>query len=350
MADIFKPTPEQTLLLRKCGSADLAEASAAQKEFAGAMKSSMNLVAKVDEATAETALREGLMPGDIINNIFKVVPLDYNETPEFPLHFLVPGTENEYVAFTLPRHGRIPEKHIEADYVMVNTFRIGNAIDWDLRFSRSARWDVVGDAVRTMRNGFVKKTNDDGFHTLIAAAVDRNIVVYDSAATAGTFSKRLVSLLKVVMRRNAGGNSTSLNRGRLTHLCVSPEALEDIRNWNIDQVDEVTRREIFVAADGTFNSIFGTNLIDIDELGEGQEYQNYYANTLSASLPGSKLEFVLGLDLSKPGTLVRPVRGNGEPEVYDDPTLLRRGQQGYFSWLEHGFGVLDGRVVLAGAC
>lgn len=42
-----------------------------------------------------------------------------------------------------------------------------------------------------------KKINDDAWHTLLAAGLDRNVVVYDSAATAGQFTKRLVSLMKV---------------------------------------------------------------------------------------------------------------------------------------------------------
>ena len=102
-----------------------------------------------------------------------------------------------------------------------------------------------------MQSSFVKKTNDDAWHTLLAAGVDRNILVYDADAAIGQFTKRLVSLLKTVMRRNGGGNSSSINRGKLTDLYVSPEAIEDIRNWGVDQIDEVTRREIYNADDAS---------------------------------------------------------------------------------------------------
>jgi len=30
---------------------------------------------------------------------------------------------------------------------------------------------------------------------------------------------------------------------------ISPEALEDIKNWGVDQIDETTRREIYVSFD-----------------------------------------------------------------------------------------------------
>lgn len=33
--------------------------------------------------------------------------------------------------------------------------------------------------------------------------------------------------------------------GKLTNLYVSPEALEDIRNWGVNQIDVSTRKEIF---------------------------------------------------------------------------------------------------------
>ena len=190
--------------------------------------------------------------------------------------------------------------------------------------------------------------NDDGWHTLLAAGVDRNIVVYDSDATsAGMFSKRLVSLMKTVMRRNGGGNSSSQNRGLLTDLYISPEAMEDIRNWGLDQLDEVTRREIYTAADGTLNRVFGVNLHDVDELGEGQEYEMFYESTLAASLPGSKTEIVVGLDLRKRDSFIMPVRQ--EVQIFEDETLHRQKRAGFYGWAEQGFAVLDNRRVLLGA-
>jgi hypothetical protein len=201
--------------------------------------------------------------------------------------------------------------------------------------------------MEVLESSFVKKMNDDGWHTLLAAGVDRNIVVYDSDASAGLFTKRLVSLMKTVMRRNGGGNSASNNRGLLTDLYVSPESMEDIRNWGIDQVDEVTRREIYTAADGTLNRVFGVNLHDLDELGEGQEYQLFYSNILSGTLPGSKSEIVVGLDLRKRDSFIMPVRE--QVQIFEDETLHRQKRAGFYGWAEQGFAVLDNRRVLLGS-
>lgn len=330
----FSPTPELTDLLIKSGSTRKEEALDANAEFAKAL---------------EQPLRQGILNGDILDGIFEPITLQVSATPEFPLDFLSPGTEKDFVAYTIPNHGYIPERHVEGDYVMVPTFDIGASIDYLLKYARDARWDIVGRAMEVLEASFVKKMNDDGWHTLLAAAVDRNIVVFDSDADTGQFTKRLVSLMKTVMRRNGGGNSTSINRGELTDLYVSPEAIEDIRNWGLDQVDEITRREIYVAADGSgvINRVFGVNLRSLDELGESQEYQLFYENVLLGSLPPGDSEMVVGLDLRKRDSFIMPIRQ--EVQIFEDDTLHRQKRAGFYGWAEQGFAVLDNRRVLVGS-
>lgn len=329
----FVPGEKETRILRASGSYNREESMAALHELAKAL---------------ELPLRQGVLSGDILDGIFEVVPLAESATPEFPLDLLAPGTEKEHVAYTIPNHGYIPQRHVEGDYVMVPTYDCGNAIDWNLKYARDARWDIVGRAMEVYEAGFVKKLNDDGWHTLITAGFDRNIVVLDSDAANGQFTKRLVSLMKTVMRRNGGGNSTSVMRGRLTDLYVSPEAMEDIRNWNVDQVDEMTRRQIFLSeGDNALNRIFGVNLHDLDELGEGQEYQLFYENELGGVLPGSDVELVVGLDLEKNDSFVMPLRE--EPSVFEDDTLHRQKRAGVYGWSEQGFAVLDNRRVILGS-
>ena len=323
---------EQKALLRAIGSRKAEVSFAALTEFSQALT---------------LPLRQGVLSGDNLDNIYEKISLDSNATSEFPLDFLSPGTETDHVAYTIPNQGRIPERHVEGDFVMVPTFDVGNAIDWLLKYARDARWDVVSRATEVMEAGFVKKINDDGWHVLLSAAVDRNILIFDADASAGQFTKRLVSLMKVVMRRNAGGNSTSMNRGMLTDLYVSPEAIEDIRNWGVDQVDEITRREIFLSEDGTVKRIFSVNLHDIDELGVGQEYQQFYLSDLSASLGSGDSELVVGLDLNKNDSFVMPIRA--DLEVFPDPVLHRQRRAGIYGWLELGLGCLDNRRILAGS-
>jgi len=329
---LFEPTPEMNDLLRQGGSLVREDSLSAVAELARAL---------------ELPLRKGVMSGDILDGIYEPIRLGPGASTEFPLDFIAPGTEKEFVAYTIPNHGRIPERHVEGDYVMVPTYDIGASIDWLLKYSRDARWDVVGRAMDVMQSQFTKKMNDDGWHTLLAAGINRNIIIYDPDATSGYFSKKLVSLLKTMTRRNGGGNSSSINRGSLTDLYISPEALEDIRNWGVDEVDDITRNELINRDGGLLNRIFQVNLHDIDELGEGQEYQNYLVNDLAGALPGTKKEFVVGLDLRNQDSFVMPIRQ--ELQIFDDDTLHRQRRAGFYGWSEHGFAALDNRRVLLGA-
>jgi len=96
----FEPTPEMDKLLIKAGSGNKEESLAATAELAKAL---------------ELPLRRGVMSGDILDGIFQAIRLAPGATSEFPLDFLSPGTEKEFVAYTIPNHGRIPERHVEGD-------------------------------------------------------------------------------------------------------------------------------------------------------------------------------------------------------------------------------------------
>ena len=153
--------------------------------------------------------------------------------------------------------------------------------------------------------------------------------------------------MKVVMRRNGGGNSSSINRGQLTDLYISPEAEEDIRNFGVDELDEVSRREVITQEGGLLARMFGVNLHVLDELGDGQEYNDYYLGDLSGTLPAGKQEIVVGLDLTNRDSFVMPVRQG--VQIWEDPTLHRQRRAGMYGWAEQGFAALDTRRTLLGA-
>lgn len=322
-------TEEQDLILATAGNNDPAIALPATHELAKAL---------------ELPLRKSLMSGDIVSDIFERINFKPGQAIEFPLDFLVPGTQKDYVAYTLPNAGRIPEKHIEGDYVMVPTYDIGASIDWLLKYSRDARWDIATRAMNVMEAQFTKKMNDDGWHTLLAAGVDRNMVVFDSDAGSGQFTKRVVSLAKTIMSRNGGGNSSSTNKARLTDIYMSPEGIENIRNWGVDIIDEVTRREIFLSSDDKVTRIFNVNLHDIYELGEGQEYQNFFTNQLGGALAAGDLELGIGLDLEHSDSFVMPVRQ--DIEIFEDGLMHRQRRTGLYGWGEFGWLAADNRRVI----
>ena len=319
---------------RKLGSQEPGVAQAANVEIAKAI---------------ELPLRKTLLSGNILGNIFE--PMDFTDNPrvEFPLDLLTPGQEREFYAYVIPGEGRIPERRVEADYLMVPTYQIGNSIDCTLRFLRDANWPVIQRMIEVLEAGFVKKLNDDGWQTILAAAVDRNIVVNDPNATAGQFTPRLVSLMSTFMRRNGGGNTGTLNRSRLTDIYVSPEALMDVRAWTLDIVPDAYRAGIFNqgGSDPDNLNLWGVGIHALDELGEGQEYQNYFTNTLGGSMASGDLEIVIGLDLTSSDSFVHPIRE--ALQIYEDNTVFRRGIFSLFGKEECGFAVLDSRRVLLGS-
>jgi hypothetical protein len=336
---IRKPTAEQVELLKRTGSANKAEALEAMHSLAQAL---------------QVPLRSALLDGDILGGIFAPEVLDPSATAEYPLDFYQTAQENDYVAYMIPGEGALPQRTITGDAVTISTYDVGNAIDWPLKYATSARWNIIARAMEVLEAGFVKKMNTDGWRVIIAAGAGRTDysggapLVYDSAATAGQFTKRLVSLMKTTMVRLAGGNSATANRGRLTDLYISPEALEDIREWDHDEVDDVTRREIFTAGEdgGPMARIYGVNLHPLDELGVGQEFQTYFA-TLGVSMGTSDEEVVVGLDLSHGDSFVMPVKR--ELQIFEDDMLHRRMKAGFYAWAEHGFAALDGRRILLGS-
>lgn len=340
--------------MRRKGNA-MPKADEAMKELLRASASKNIDVARLAQRELALAIqlpiRQGILDGDIVgeNGIFTPMMFTDNQQIEFPLDFIVPGTESEYSAYTIPNYGRIPEKHIEGDYVIVPTYVVGAAIDWSLKYARDARWDIVTRAMQVLESMFVRKINSDAWRCLVAAGVDRNLLVYDSNAPNGFFTKRLISLMKLSMKRYGGGNSASINQIKLTDLYVSLENMEDARSWDLTQVDDVTRREIYLSEDEALSRVFGVDIHAIDELGENQALQNYFTS-LGGSLNGSDTELVIGLDLQdRVGTsFVMPIRE--ELVIYEDEGLHRQRRQGYYGWQEHGIAVLDNRRVILGSC
>jgi hypothetical protein len=331
MADeMLKLSPENLQLLKSTASENPADALVAQKALA--------------EALTEP-LRKGIFDADNLGGIFARQVLAPGAQANYQLDFVRPGTEDiDFTAITMPKQGRVPERHVEGDELWVPTYRIANAIDWDLRYARDARWDVVKRALDVMKMGLVRKINEDGWHTILSAADSRGLVVTDSVAAAGQFTKELVSKMITSMTRNAGGNGQA---GKLTDIYLSMEAIEDIRAWDVSEIDEVTRREILTNAGRNMMTLYGVRLHPMTEFGVGQEYQNYMVNVLGRAVTGADAtdqEFVVGLDLSSNDSFVMPIRE--ELQIFEDPALHRQQRAGYYCWQEHGFAILDNRRVM----
>ena len=325
-----KPTEEMIELSRRAGSPDQNIAIAAQREIVTAMTG---------------PLREGVLDGDISGGIFEDVDFLPGQAVEFPLDMISPGSERNLVAFTIPIHGRIPEQHFSGDYVAVPTFETGASADTNLKYIRDARWDVWARLNAALEAMFVRRKNLDAWHTLLAALVTRNLVAYDDMATAGLFTKRSIANAETYMARGAGGNTTSQNRGVLTDVFMSLESKQDVLSWDLTQIPEAVRQNIFANwGNGGIAKIGNVVLHDLVELGVSQEFQNYAINTLGLTLPTDKTELAVGLDLRNKDAFVHPIRER--VQIFEDPAFHRQRRIGLYGWEEGGWSVLDSRRVM----
>lgn len=334
MPRMKNPSPEMVELLRRAGSVDPETSRASYWTLAKAL---------------ETPLQKGVLNGDILADIYEPIYYPPGTHIEYPIDLLTPGQEKHHIAYTMPAFGRIPERHVGGDYIAIPTYEVTSSIDFNAKYARDGNWNILNRALQVLEAGFIRKKNIDGWRTILMATYNRGLSVFDSHVSAGLFSRRLVSLGKLLMRRRAGGNSTSVNRGRMTDLYLSPEGMEDMRSWDLSQIDDITRREIFLASVGNgeygLNRIYRTNLHDLDELGEGQDFQKYWTDVLGQAIGGSKLELAIGLDLAHEDSFVMPWRVM--PEIFEDPTYHRSRRVSFYGWAEWGFSVLDNRRVLA---
>jgi hypothetical protein len=294
----------------------------------------------------EGAFRAAVLEEDSIGSIYQTISIAAGADVKFPLHFLPPGAEEDRVAWVMPKEGAIPHRFIEGDEVYVPTYELANSIDWPLRYARDARWDVVADAMDVFRYGFTRKKNDDGWHTLLASAIGNGRIV-DTAAAQGAFTKRLITNLMTGIRRLTGGRAS-----RVTDIYLSPEAMADIRNWTDTEVDEITRREIFVGPNpGGLPSIFGIALHELQELGDGQRYQDWMEDSDGGNQSGwftTDDEFCVALDLRGRANYPFKMPLREDLGVFDDESLHRSARMGVYGWMELGFVVLDARYALIG--
>lgn len=301
----------------------------------------------------------------------------------FAVEVLEPGAQAAYPVaddfdvpvFILPKVGAVPRNFIEpaGEEVVVPTFRLSTACEWSLRFAREGRIDIAERAMRNAARSLIDYEEESAWRLLAPAATSdfagkgllpgrpAPITEITGGPAAGFFSKELLNQMIVKMKRT---------RRTLTDLYVSPEDMADQREWGESQVDDTTRREIFVS--GGMSDIWNVRLHEVQQLGMsgryninsasstgglfrvggGGNFNNYTptdANEVDADLnvitPGETQ--IYGFDLSSNDSLVMPIRE--ELRMFDDSENLHREQlQGFYGWQEIGLAVLDTRMIQMG--
>lgn len=305
----------------------------------------------------------------LARQLFAVEQLEPGALASYPI-----ADDFEAPIFILPKLGYVPQNYIEApgEEVYVPTFNIGTSFDWSLKYARDGRIDIAERAMRNAARAIVDYEEECAWRLLAPASTSAfpgkgllgprpaPIVEIDGGPAAGFLSKELLNQMMVRMERN---------RRILTDVYVSPEDLADIREWGDSAVDEVTRREIYVA--GGANNIYGVKLHKVHQLGatgryninsndsaagifkvgsggKFNDYQPTHANKVDANgaLVTAGETQIYGLDLTANDSLVMPIKQ--DLEFFDDPALHRSQKQGFYGWEELGFAVLDTRMLVMG--
>jgi hypothetical protein len=256
----------------------------------------------------EAPIRQAVLKCDIAQRVFTPMKME-GQCLEFELDLIEPGSEDEFKAFSVPDCGSIPTQFYQSDYVTVPHYNIANGASWCIDHEENINFPMFDRIMEIFRSGFTMKINDDAWHLLLASGLQRNLIPFDNASSrdAGQMTKRLVSIIQLLFRRNGGGNSGCMDRRSVTDLYVSPEIDASIVNWDGSQVDDITRSRIF--NENGLSEIFGVRLNTLDELGVGQDYQTYYTSTLGGTMPAGTQEIMVGLDLNPArNSMIMPIK------------------------------------------
>jgi hypothetical protein len=177
----------------------------------------------------------------------------------------------------------------------------------------------------------------------------------------------LMTKMKRLNASYANGSPVAAYSKGITDLFVSAEVVEDIRaiSYNpfsdtAEQVGGGVKDEMYRSAG--FGNLFGVNIVDLYEFGNGQKYNTLY-QTLAvgvgteglAQLPdGPRItgaqEIIVGIDRSVEA-FVRPVARNSDTggtftALPDDQYAQRQDKVGFYGGLEEGRVLLDARAIV----
>lgn len=341
------------------------------KELFKATASIENLEAKKEMAAAITVpILQKVRDGSLARQLFATEVLEPGAQASYPV-----ASDIEAPIFILPKLGYVPQNYIEApgEEVFVPTFTVGTSFDWSLRYAREGRVDIAQRAMTAAARAIIDYEEESAWRLLAPAATSAfpgmgllgprpaPIVQITGGPAAGFLSKELINQMMIKMERN---------RRTLTDIYCSPEDMGDVREWDESEIDDTTRREIYVSA-GT-SVVFGVKLHKVHQLGAtgkyninsnnsgygifkvgtGGNFNDYspvHANVVNdnGELVTAGETQIYGFDLTSNDSLVMPIKQ--ELVFYDDSQNLHRDQkQGFYGWEEIGMAVLDTRMMVMG--
>jgi hypothetical protein len=251
---------------------------------------------------------------------FERVDLTSDAMPEFPLDFVHGHSSANGRAYTIPNHGRIAERHVGGDYLVVPTYDLGASADWPMTDTLKKNYNITDQAFTGYIEALQNKLWYDEWCALLCAGAD-NPMSYEG-----------------------------LPNGR------------QIGHWNIRQLIEFNQlrnnhrfTDVAVGAH-IFERAFGNKLPmatceqcrvhKIGELGMMKPLWNLYRDSISGSPSEDDYQLALFIDNRHTDSFVTVVRD--DLVTWPDDSMLKQERNGIYGWLESGIAILNGDNVLLG--
>lgn len=345
-------------------------------------------------------LQEVINAAPIMAALFTDMPFGPDDRPSIPLDLYRDVLDADYLrVWSQVEAGGIPynQPTPPQNELKFSTYTLDSAQAFNRKYAEQSRLDVVAKAFERMMQEVMLKQDRNAAAIILRAiaeastAIKGNTTEIPHIIRSKTANRlilddfvRMFTLHKRI--RSAWNDGTPSSRARgLTDLVVSPEIVEEIRRMAYNPMNttagvvttsgtgvdssaiplhEELRKQIFESAG--IPSFYGVNIIEINELGIGYQYNDLFGafasgkdipnhgealgSTNVSNFNSATEEVLVGLDLSSDSVLVRPVvtQGNTQFVVESDDQFTRRsGKIGFYGSLEEGRLILDDRYLSA---
>lgn len=360
----LKRTDEQVALIKEMAHSDKARASAARQSFA--------------EVVIGPLLQQVLAQAPTISNLFEDLPYSEGDDNSIPMDMLFDVKEDDFVhVWTQNKPGGLATNLVGgSDEIKFSAYELESAVSLNKKYVANARLDVVSKAITRMAQEILLKQELTSANVMMASLANaitnnkRHILFVDKAGLVSLHDfNRLMTLKSRIWTSFVNGTTMEAGARGITDLLLSPEAMQSIREWTYNPVStrdadgaaaasadyflgatEEMRNQMYRA--GGLPSVYGINLIQINELGVNYKFSKIFNAYASGTYDSDTFavatdEILVGVDRSVAG-LVRPVKveGNRVVTVEEDDQFVRRSQKiGYYASLSEGRLVLDSRAL-----
>ena len=306
------------------------------------------------------------------NLVYQKFTYDSGTNPSIPLDLFEQNGEGLLTVWSETIAGGLATNHVSGmDDFRFTVDSLTSAVSCLKQYAQSARLDVMTAMIKRMTQEILAKSEYLNWATLLASLANSRSVgtaqVY-AGTTAGTFKladlNNLWTKVKRLRTSWVGGTPTSTPGRGLTHLIISPEVEGDIRAISYNPQNTIVTADALGAPDtlreeiyrnAGITSLFGVNLITLNEMGVGQPYSylfdDYYTPVGGeTTFAAATQQLAIGLDLSVPAFLKiveSDAEVGSETVVEPDDQWVRRSEKlGFYAQRREGRIATDSKAIV----